>query len=54
LHVQVKSIFGMQDNEIIIQEKIAKLIYTIRNAKVMRDSALAEMYGGRQKGSTSR
>ena len=35
----------MEANEIIIQEKIAQSIYTMRNTKVMMDSALAEMYG---------
>lgn len=31
--------------ELIIQERIAKAIYVIRNQKVMMDSELAEMYG---------
>jgi hypothetical protein len=35
----------MQGSEIIIQEKIAQSIYTIRNAKVMMDSVLVDMYG---------
>src|SRR5690554_5790615 len=35
----------MQANEIIIQEKIAQSIYTIRDSQVMMDSVLAEMYG---------
>ena len=35
----------MQANEIIIQEKIAQAIFTIRNSKVMMDSVLAEMDG---------
>ena len=35
----------MQANEIVIQEKIAQSIFTIRNSKVMMDSVLAEMYG---------
>jgi predicted XRE-type DNA-binding protein len=35
----------MTKNELIIQERIAKAIYLIRNQKVMMDSELAEMYG---------
>jgi hypothetical protein len=35
----------MQGSEIIIQEKIAQSIYMIRNAKVMMDSVLVDMYG---------
>lgn len=33
------------NQDIIIQEKITKAIYHIRNQKVMMDSELAEMYG---------
>jgi hypothetical protein len=32
-------------NDLIIQERIAKAIYLIRDQKVMIDSELAEMYG---------
>lgn len=35
----------MNNNELIIQERITKAIYLIRNQKVMMDSELAEMYG---------
>lgn len=37
---------GMENsNELIIQERISRAIYLIRNQKVMIDSELAEMYG---------
>lgn len=32
-------------NELLIQERISKAIYLIRNQKVLLDSELAEMYG---------
>jgi len=34
-----------QSEELIIQERISKAIYLVRNHKVMMDSELAEMYG---------
>lgn len=34
-----------QSQDLIVQERIAKSIYLIRNQKVMMDSELAEMYG---------
>lgn len=34
-----------KEQELIIQERITKAIYLIRNQKVMMDSELAEMYG---------
>src|SRR5690554_303379 len=36
---------NQRNNEIIIQEKIAQSIFSIRNSKVMMDSVLAEVYG---------
>lgn len=35
----------MANQEMIIQERISKVIYLIRNQKVMMDSELAAMYG---------
>jgi predicted XRE-type DNA-binding protein len=40
-----KIALNMTNNELIIQERIAKAIYLIRKQKVMMDSELAEMYG---------
>lgn len=34
-----------QSQELIIQERISKAIYLVRDQKVMMDSELAEMYG---------